>query len=132
MSCASTKNKSEKFSFYFTFYSMYMLYFITKYKCMDKNYSFHLIDNMIFYSSWFVSYEGKPYTTPGPVLSILKAVKCQSRQKSKSTKKKAKNATPKTRQQHKRGKVKNINFLSKQKQKKRPTLAKRKEEKTKK
>ena len=41
-----------------------MLYFSTKYQCIDKNYSFHLIYNMIFYSSWFVSYEGKPDTTP--------------------------------------------------------------------
>ena len=72
MRYVSTKNKSEKIAFYFTFVLIRTGSLISEYYWIERNISFHLIYNTVFYSFWFLSYEGKSETTPAPVLSILK------------------------------------------------------------
>ena len=68
----STKNKSEKIAFYFTFFLIRTGCLISDYHWIEKNISFHLTYNTVFYYFWFLSYKGKSETTPAPVLSILK------------------------------------------------------------
>ena len=63
MICVSTKNKSEKILFYFTFLFLYTGSLTTKHQCMEKYSSFHLTYHTIFYSFWFLIYNGKPETT---------------------------------------------------------------------
>ena len=74
MSCVSTKNKSEKISFYFLIYTVYKTNFISKYQWIEKKSSFCLIYSTMFWAFYFVNYEGNPDTPPPPVLSILKGL----------------------------------------------------------
>ena len=73
MRCVSTKNKSEKITFYFTFSLLKNEYPIDGYELIERNSTFHLIYSTIFCPFWFASYEGKTATTHAPVLSILNA-----------------------------------------------------------
>ena len=70
MRYVNTENKSEKITFYSKCFRTGPL--INEYHWIEINITFHLIYNTMFYSSWFLSYKGKPRTTAALVLSILK------------------------------------------------------------
>ena len=74
MRYVSTKNKSEKITFYSKCFLIHTGRLITKNHLIETNITFHLIYNTMFYSLWFLSYKGKIRTIPAPVLSILKAI----------------------------------------------------------
>ena len=69
--CVSTKSKSEKSTFYYIFLLLYTGHLLTENQWIEKNSSFHLTYDTVFYSFWFMKYNRIPETTPAPVLSIL-------------------------------------------------------------
>ena len=57
MRCISTKIKVKKITFYFTIYLINVSPLITEYQWIEKNTSFYLIYNIIFYPFWLVTKE---------------------------------------------------------------------------
>ena len=74
MRYVSTINKSERITFYSTFFLIRTGGHITENHWIEKHIGFHFTHNAIFYSTWFLGFIGKIKTTPAPMLSILKLV----------------------------------------------------------
>ena len=79
MRYVSTKNKSEKITFYPKCFLIRTGPLIPECHWIEINITVHLIYNTMLYSFWSLSYKGKIRTTPAPVLSILKDRQHRSR-----------------------------------------------------